>query len=96
MMNIPYTRVWIRQYTNWPNYESESASTGGGQWWAVDLRVGIYANIGPCGVGIAYLMSNHDVYSQYRHLSYNGVSFSNFYPKKSFMQGASLTLSYYF
>lgn len=96
MMNVPYARVWIRQHTDWPEYDSRSVSTTRGQWFAVDLRVGIYANIGPCGFCAGYLMSNFDVYSQYRHLSYDGVRFSRFYPEKSFMQGAYLSLSYYF
>ncbi|MCM1483618.1 MAG: hypothetical protein NC043_04720 [Muribaculaceae bacterium] len=96
MMNVPYTRVSIRQYTTWPNYEPKSVSTSKGQWCAVDVRAGVYANVGPCGISAGYMMSNLDVYSQYRHLSYNGIPFSEFYPQKSFMQGAYLTLSYYF
>lgn len=97
MMNIPYQSVWIRQNTpDWPEYDIKRVSTGKGQWCALDLRAGVYANIGPCGFSAGYLMSGFDVYSQYRHLSYGGVSFSRFYPRKSFLQGAYLTLSYYF
>lgn len=96
MMNLPYQSVWISCYTQWPAYESKRVSTSKGQWFAVDLRCGIYANIGPCGVSAGYFMSNLDVYSQYRHLSYNGTPFSRFYPTKSFMQGGYITLSYYF
>ena len=96
MMNIPYAQVWIRQDTHWPEYDDKRVSTSAGQWCAMDLRAGVYVNIGPCGFNAGYLMSNFDVYSQYRHLSYNGVPFSKFYPKKSFLQGAYLTLSYYF
>lgn len=96
MMNIPYTKVWIRQNTNWPEYESNSVSTCKGQWLGLDIKLGIYVNFGPLGFSAGYMMSNLDVYSQYRHLSYRGVSFEGFYPKKSFMQGAYLTASYYF
>lgn len=96
MMNVPYTRVWIRRTTDWPEFDYKKVSTSKGQWCAFDLRAGLFANIGPCGVAAGYLMSNLDVYSQYRHLSYDGTSFSKFYPKKSFLQGAFLTLSYYF
>lgn len=96
MLNVPYTKVWIRQDTNWPEYESNGVSTTKGQWCAIDARVGIYANIGPCGISAGYTLSNLDVYSRYRHLSYNGTSFRAFYPRKPFMQGAHLTLSYYF
>ncbi len=96
MMNMPYAKVWIQQTTTWPMYESKSVSTSRGQWCAMDLRAGLYVNFGPCGISAGYLMSNFDVYSQYRHLSYKGISFSKFYPKRSFLQGAYLTLSYYF
>lgn len=96
MLNIPYTRVNILQYTAWPRYKYKHISTSKGQWLAVDLRIGLYVNIGPCGFSAGYMMSGFDVYSQYRHLSYRGNSFSNYYPTKSFMQGAYLTASYYF
>jgi hypothetical protein len=96
MMNIPYKHVWIREYTDMFNYELKSASTTKGQWLGVDVKIGVYANIGQCGLSAGYIMSNFDAYSQYRHLSYNGVSFDKFYPKKSFMRGAYLTASYYF
>lgn len=96
MLNIPYTGANIRQYTQWPDYDYKHISTSKGQWFAVDMRVGIFINFGPCGFSAGYIMSNYDVYSQYRHLSYKGNSFSKYYPKKSFMQGAYLTASYYF
>lgn len=96
MMNLPYRKVWIRQYTNWPDYENKSISTSKGQWCAIDARIGAYVNFGPCGFSLGYCMSNFDVYSQSRQLSYKGTSFKDIYPKKSFMQGAYLTASYYF
>lgn len=96
MLNIPYASAHIRQYTNWPNYDLRKISTSKGQWLAADLRLGVYANFGPLGFSAGYLISNLDVYSQYRHLSYKGISFDKYYPKKSFMQGAYLTASYYF
>lgn len=60
------------------------------------MRLGVYLNLGPCGFSAGYMMSNLDVYSGYRKLSYRGLSFGQFYTEKSFMQGAYLTLSYYF
>ena len=96
MLNVPYTGANIRQYTQWPDYDYKHISTSKGQWFAVDMRVGIFVNFGPCGFSAGYTMSNYDVYSQYRHLSYKGISFSKYYSKKSFMQGAYLTASYYF
>ncbi|MCM1349445.1 MAG: hypothetical protein NC338_08545, partial [Firmicutes bacterium] len=96
MLNVPYTGANIRQYTQWPDYDYKHISTSKGQWFAVDVRVGIFVNFGSCGFSAGYSISNYDVYSQYRHLSYKGISFGKYYPKKSFMQGAYLTASYYF
>lgn len=96
MLNIPYEAVNIRQTTRWPDYEYKHVSTTNGQWFALDLRLGVFLNVGSCGFCAGYMMSNLDVYSQYRHLSYKGISFKEFYPRKSFMQGAYLSASYYF
>lgn len=96
MLNVPYAQVWVSQKIDWHRYGSKRVWTNGGQWFAADLRAGAYLNFGPCGLSAGYMMSNHDVYSQFRSLSYRGVSFKWFYPRKPFMQGAYLTLSYYF
>lgn len=96
MLNVPFRRVWVRQYTDWPDYDNMSVSISKGQWCAIDARIGVCVNFGSCGFSIGYLMSNFDVYSQTRHLSYKNTSFKEFYPDKSFMQGAYLTASYYF
>ena len=42
MLNIPYQRINIRQYINWPDYDYKYVSTSKGQWFAIDLRVGIF------------------------------------------------------
>lgn len=96
MMNVPYKRVCIRQDLRWPESEYRYVGTGKGQWFAPDIRLGVCANIGPCGITAGYVISDLDVYSQFRHLSYRGQSFADFYPHKSSMRGAYLTLSYYF
>lgn len=96
MLNIPYQRVCIEKRNGLIVTDYDYVSTNKGQWLAVDIHLGINADIGPCGFSLGYMMSNLDIYSQYRHLSYNGVSFSKFYPKHHFMQGAYLTLSYNF
>lgn len=96
MLNIPYHSAVIEHFTNWPAADYKRISTTDGQWLAFDLHLGVYLNVGPFGISAGYLMSNFDIYSQRRHLSYDGVSFSRFYPTKSFMQGAYATLSYYF
>lgn len=96
MLNIPYQRVCIESTSRWPVIDYEYISTGNGQWLALELRVGISYENGPCGVSAGYMMSNLDIFSQYRHLSYKGISFRDFYPSKPFMQGAYLSLSYNF
>lgn len=96
MLNVPYQRVCIESTPNWPTTDYDYVSTGKGQWFAMDLRVGIALEMGPCGLSAGYMMSNLDIYSQYRHLSYKGVSFEKFYPEKPFMQGAYISLSYNF
>lgn len=96
MCNIPYRRVCIDKITGLIVTDYEYISTNKGQWLALDIHLGVNADIGPCGFSIGYMMSNLDIYSQHRHLSYNGVDFSRFYPKHNFMQGAYLTLSYNF
>lgn len=96
LLNLPYQRVCIERTTNWSEKDYDYRSTTAGQWFAVDLRLGLNVDIGPVGISIGYMMSNLDIYSQYRHLWYNGVSFREFYPRKSFMQGGFLSLSYSF
>lgn len=96
MIMIPYTKVCIEKTYGLQVVDYDYISTNKGQWLAVDVHLGVNADIGPCGVSIGYLMSNLDIYSQMRHLSYNGISFRDFYPRKSFTQGAYLTLSYNF
>lgn len=96
MLGVPYQRVCIEKTSGLIVTDYDYISTSKGQWCAIDIHLGINADIGPCGFSIGYLMSNLDIYSQYRHLCYDGVRFSKFYPKRSFMQGAYLTLSYNF
>lgn len=96
MLNIPYQRVCIETTHYWPAIDYTYISTTGGQWLALDLRLGFNLDVGPCGIALGYFMSNLDIYSQYRHLSFRGTSFNDFYPEKPFMQGAWLALSYRF
>ena len=96
MLNVPYQRVCIEITRNLFPVDYDYVSTTAGQWLAVELRLGVVMDIGPCGFSAGYMMSNLDIYSQYRHLSYDGVSFDRFYDSKPFMQGAYLTFSYNF
>ena len=95
-LNVPYQRVCIEKTVNAFPTDHQYISTNKGQWFAVELRLGISAEIGPCGISFGYMISNLDIYSQYRQLSYNGISFEKFYPTKPCMQGAFISLSYNF
>lgn len=95
MLNIPYQTVAIRYATpDNPRYDHKykDISTNRGQWLAGALRLGINLDIGEGNISLGYMMSNLDVYSQYRQLNYNGTSFRDFYPVKNFMWGLYLTL----
>ncbi len=96
MLQIPYQSVGIDYTTDGHKTKYTTVSTSKGQWCALDVRLGINVDVGPCGFSAGYVMSNLDIYSQYRHLSYRGESFRRFYPSKPFMKGAYLTLSYNF
>lgn len=96
MMNVPYLSVTLLQGSAATGYTRKSVSTTGGQWFALDARLGLFVNLGPCGFSAGYLISNHDIYGQYRHLRYNKVSFDSFYPEKTLLQGIYAMVSYYF
>ena len=96
MLNIPYQSFCIENASNWPDIDYDYISTNKGQWFAMDLRIGVSLDVGPCGISAGYMMSNLDVYNQYRYLCYNGNSFDKFYPKKPFMQRAYISYSYNF
>lgn len=93
LLTIPYTTVSIRQYNHWPMWDLAHASTKRGQWFAPDIHLGLYLDIGPASISFGYFWSNFDIYSQFRHLSYKGVSFSEFYPSKPSMHGAFISIS---
>ena len=94
MINLPYQRVAIESTSEWPKTDYTFISTTKGQWLAMELRAGICIDIGGCGISAGYMFSNYDINSQYRHLSYRGVSFNRYYPRKPVMHGAFLSLSY--
>lgn len=96
MLNVPYQRVCIEHTANWPRTHYDYVGTTKGQWLAAELRAGISLDMGPFGISAGYLISNLDIFSQYRHLSYRGQSFSDFYPSKPLMQGAFLAATYRF
>ncbi len=96
MMNIPYVSVSLLQSSADAGYTRKAVSTSKGQWLAFDAKLGLFVNLGPCGFSAGYIISNHDIYGQYRHLSYNNVYFDRFYPEKTLLQGIYAMASYYF
>lgn len=97
MLQVPYTRVYVNDMYGIVEANSHRLSTNNGQWLVVELRTGIYVNFGPIGINAGYALSNLDIYSYYRNLSYNGVSFRRFYPAPNpISHGAFLTAAYYF
>ncbi len=96
MLNVPYQRVCIALTEHWPHTDYTYVSTSRGQWFAVELRAGLNVDIELCSISFGYLLSNLDIYSQYRQLSYNGVSFRDAYPVRGRMQGAFLSVAFNF
>ena len=96
LFNIPYKRVCINEIHNYTVTGYHYLSTNKGQWLTLEMRAGVYVNFGPVGFSAGYGLSNLDIYSPYRHLSYKGTSFKRFYPGKALMQGAYLSATYYF
>lgn len=96
MLNIPYRRVCIALTPHWPHEDYTYVSTNRGQWFAAEVRAGVNVDIELCSISFGYILSNLDIYSQYRHLSYDGISFRDFYPVKPLMQGAFLSVAFNF
>ena len=49
MLNIPYQSVCIENASNWPDIDYDYISTNKGQWFAMDFRIGVNLDVGPCG-----------------------------------------------
>ncbi|MBD5346603.1 MAG: hypothetical protein HDR92_05680 [Bacteroides sp.] len=96
MLNIPYKRVCVALTPHWPHTDYAYVSTSRGQWFAAEVRAGVNVDIELCSISFGYILSNLDIYSQYRHLSYDGISFRDFYPVKPCMQGAFLSVAFNF
>ena len=96
MLNVPHQRVTIEISNDWDYNDNVKVSTTKGQWCAVDCRAGIYLHAGPVYVQAGYVVSSLNIYGMYRNLEYNNVSFKEFYPSKSWLQGGFVTVSYNF
>lgn len=97
MLDFPYSMVWINEVSPEGRFiDNHHIGTGRGQWCAFDCRMGLCVDFGQIDIIAGWMVSNFDIYSMRRHLSYDGVRFSKFYPRKPFMQGAYLSISYTF
>ena len=45
MLNVPYQQVSIEKTQNWTHTEYDYISTNKGQWFAIDVRLGINMDI---------------------------------------------------
>ncbi|MDE6327799.1 MAG: hypothetical protein K2L91_04650 [Duncaniella sp.] len=95
-LNVPHQRVTIEIANNWDYTDNVKVSTTKGEWIAVDCRAGLYMHAGPVYLQAGYVASSLNIYGMYRNLEYNHVSFKEFYPHSSWLQGGYVTVSYNF
>ncbi len=99
MMNVPYSRVGIDIFNrDLPVAvgHPDRVSCHTGRWYAFDCRAGIYMKVEELGFGIGYMFSDLDVYGMRRNMVYEGHRFDEFYPRRKYVHGAFLSLSYSF
>lgn len=95
-LNVPHQRVTIERAEHWDYADNIHVSTTKGQWAAVDCRAGVWMKAGPVYILAGYVISSLDIYGMYRHLAYDKVDFSQYYPKRKGLQGGYVTFSYNF
>lgn len=96
MMCIPYESVTIDIIHDLITTDYRHVSSNRGQWLSLDCRIGLYVNVYRCNFIIGYEISNLDIFSRRRHMSYDGIPFSRFYDRSNGFQGAFATLTYNF
>lgn len=96
MICIPYERVNIDIIHEMITTDYADASANGGQWLSLDCRAGLYINVYCCNFIISYEISNLDIFSRRRRMSYNGISFDRFYDRSNGFQGVFAAISYNF
>lgn len=95
LMQIPHEKLnveLVNTYTQESKFKSVSTSKG--KWCFFDLKVMLKAQLGEAAVAIGYGYSNLDIYTNYRKLSFDKVSFEDFYPKCKATQTLFLRLTY--
>lgn len=83
MLQLPYQSaqvVYANSFTQ--QHDFHSISTHKGDWLNGDFRFLFNVNVNPVQFSLGYSLSTLDLYSGYRKMSVEGISFDNFYPKK--------------
>lgn len=96
MLNVPNHRVTIEKSNDWDYEDQEHISSSRGKWCALDCRLGLYLRAGKVYIMAGYILSNLEIYSYYRNMEYDGVKFSDYYPRRKGLQGGFVTISYNF
>lgn len=96
MMCIPYEKVTIDIIHNMQTVDYRHVSSNRGQWLSLDCRIGLYVNVFRCHFILGYEISNLDIFSRRRNMSYDGVSFNRFYDRSTGFQGAFASAAYNF
>lgn len=96
MMCIPYESVTIDIIHDLITTDYRNVSSNRGQWLSLDCRAGLCVNVYRCNFIIGYEISNLDIFSRRRHMSYDGISFDRFYDRSNGFQGAFASLTYNF
>lgn len=83
-MQIPTDIVNI-DYDNVQTYDSKSSVklTGKGKWCFWEIKGLFRVGFPRFSLSFGYAYSNLDIYTNYRRMKVEGVSFSSFYPKKN-------------
>jgi hypothetical protein len=90
ILQIPHTCVGI-DYYNLLNQDYKTVSTNKGNCCYWDVKTLIRMSFDDVAISLGYSLSNLDIYSSYRHLSTEGVSFEKFYPDKKLTHSAFFT-----
>ncbi len=94
-LHVPYARIYVEDLNHLQVINRHLLSTNKGQVFSMDSRIGIYANFDKIGISAGYLLTNYDINSHYRNFSYNGVSFTKFYPSAKLSHGIFISAAYY-
>ncbi len=81
MIRIPYEQVYVTRYNN-IDTEYKRISSDKGSWYAWHLKASLNFNQENHTISAGYSISDFDVYSYRRNMSFEGIPFSKFYPNK--------------